>query len=137
MAKTIIKETFIIILTTVAIGLVLAVIFYQFLPTNKIVPSKVTAYSTPENVEKEIKDDYNGELESSTTTYTITDADLSLYKRTQSYNPGKSDPFAAYTEEPTGGDGNSIGNTGNNNQNINRNTTDNYYTAANIVTGTK
>ena len=53
MAKTFFKEFFIILLICVAIILIMAVIFYNYIPTNKIIPAKVTAYKTPENIQAE------------------------------------------------------------------------------------
>ena len=142
MAKKIIKEVLIILLISVLIGLVLAIIFYNYVPSNKLVPSKVTAYSTPENVQKEIEDNTTEqEITQVNKTFEITDSDLSLYKKNKSYNPGKADPFA--TAETTSGgnntnNGSSNGNSvGDGSDNVDRNTTDNYYNAANISTGTK
>ena len=139
MAKKIIKEVLIILLISVLIGLVLAIIFYNYVPSNKLVPSKVTAYSTPENVQKEIEDNTTEQVNK---TFEITDSDLSLYKKNKSYNPGKADPFA--TAETTSEANNTTNNsTSNGNSangggdNVDRNTTDNYYNAANISTGTK
>ena len=71
MAKTIFKEIFIILLITVAVGLILAIIFYKYMPTNKIIPSKVSAYSTPDEVAKEIAEDTKDELEAENKIYTI------------------------------------------------------------------
>ncbi len=138
MTKTIFKEAFIILLTCVSIGLIIAIIFYQYMPNNRVIPSKVSAYATPDNVKEEIKSaDDQYELAEQTQTYTITDADLSLYRKNQSYNPGKSDPFAAYSE-PVTPNTNNGGNSGNNqNANTNKNTTDNYYTAAGVGSSTK
>ena len=62
--KSIIKEIFIILLTCVAIVLIMAVIFYNYIPTNKVVPTKVTAYKTPENIESEITADTIGNYRS-------------------------------------------------------------------------
>lgn len=137
MAKIIFKESFIILLTCISIGLIIAIIFYQYMPNNRVIPSKVSAYATPDNVKEEIKSaDENYELTEQTQTYTITDADLSLYKRNQSYNPGKSDPFAVYSEPVTVPDNTDKGSSGQN-ANTNKNTTDNYYTAAGVGSSTK
>lgn len=143
MVKKIIKEVLIILLISVLIGLVLAIIFYNYVPSNKLVPSKVTAYSTPENVQKEIEDNTTEqEITQVNKTFEITDSDLSLYKKNKSYNPGKADPFATAetTSEAnnTTNNGTSNGNSANGGgDNVDRNTTDNYYNAANISTGTK
>lgn len=136
MIKTIFKEAFIILLTCITIGLIIAIIFYQYMPNNRVIPSKVSAYSTPDNVREEIKSaDGEQQITEQTQTYTITDADLSLYKKNQSYNPGKSDPFAAYSEPIT--DTDNTNNSNNQSQNVNKNTTDNYYTAAGVGSSTK
>lgn len=131
MVKTIMKEAFIMLLITVAVLVVLALVLYQFMPTNRVIPSKVTVYATPEEVAKEIDDEVTEqEYESTNTVYDITDSDLSKYKSEKNYNPGKVNPFAEAGNE-TLTEGN------NSNQNIDRNTTDNYYTAANVNSGTK
>ena len=44
-------------------------------------------------------------------TYEITATDLDNFERTNDYNPGKVNPFAAYSDTPDEGDGN--GSTGN------------------------
>lgn len=140
MFKTIIKEICIILLITVAVGLILALIFYQYLPSNKIIPSKVTAYATPGEVSKEIEEDSQDEFEAVNTVFTVTDADLSLYKSEKSYNPGKVDPFAEVSNE-TAGAGNTTASTPSEGQasspEVDRNTSDNYYTASGIGSGTK
>ncbi len=106
MVKSIIKEIFIMLLLCVAIVLVLGVIFYDSIPSNKAVPNKLTAYTTPENIQSKI-DEKVSELNKVEVSYEITDSDLSLYKQTHSYKPGKPDPFSASTSSnvsnPNGG----------------------------------
>ena len=140
MTKKIFKEVFIILLVCVAIILIMAVIFYNYIPTNKIIPAKVTAYKTPENIEAEITEDTIGSYTTQEQEYTIDNTDLSKYQATQSYNPGKPDPFAEYSEANV--ITNNIDDTGanssnNNNQNVDENVTDNYYTSQNVSAGTK
>ena len=138
MAKTILKEIFIIFLITLAVGLVLALIFYQYIPTNRIVPSKVTAYATPEEVAKEIEDASQEELEGENKVFTITDADLALYRSERSYNPGKVNPFAkASSATSEQGSGQTTPSEGGTSPNVDANTTDNYYTASGVGSGTK
>lgn len=139
MTKKIFKEVFIILLVCVAIILIMAVIFYNYIPTNKIIPAKVTAYKTPENIEAEITEDTIGSYTTQEQEYTIDNADLSKYQATQSYNPGKPDPFAEYSEANviTNNINNNGGSSSNNNQNVDENVTDNYYTSQNVNTGTK
>ena len=54
MLKSVFKEIFIMLLLCVAIVLILGVMFYNYIPTNKTIPNKLAEYSTPENVRTEI-----------------------------------------------------------------------------------
>lgn len=130
MIKSIFKEILIILLACVAIVLLMAVIFYNYIPTNKIIPAKVTAYQTPANVESEIVEDtiesYNT---SSQQNYTIDNSDLLMYQATSSYNPGKPDPFSEYTGEATP---NTNGVGGGSTGAVDQNVTDNYYESQNV-----
>lgn len=149
MGKEIIKQTAIVILACIAILLALALILYRYIPSNKVVPSKVQAYAMPENIKAEIDEKTEEELREQSQIYEVTDSDLDMYKRAKSYNPGKSDPFADAEPEgensttgasPTnasGGGSTSSGQNQNTNTTVDRNTTDNYYTAANISRGGK
>lgn len=106
MFKSVIKETFIMLLLCIAIILMLGILLYDYIPTNKVIPSK-EAYETPENVKIEINEQLV-EMEKTEISYEITDSDLNIYKQTSSYKPGKKDPFslAAETVENTNIDGN-------------------------------
>ena len=88
MVKSVIKEICIMLLLCVAIVLILGVIFYDYIPTNKAVPSKLEAYVTPENVQSEIEEEIT-QINKVEVTYQITGSDLNLYKS------GKRDPFSA------------------------------------------
>ena len=158
MTKQITKQILIILLACIAIVLILALVFYQYIPSNKIVPAKVQAYSTPESIKSEVEDSLNNEyLMAENELYEITDSDLEQYKSNKSYNPGKSDPFSAYSEESESSEGSTSttaqnknasssaqekdNSEGNNNKDksskVDANTTDNYYTASNVNKGTK
>ena len=52
--KSILKEIIIILLLCVVILLILGVIFYDYIPTNKVVPSTVEAYQTSNTIKDEI-----------------------------------------------------------------------------------
>lgn len=97
MVKSIIKEIFIMLLLCIAILLLLGILFYDYIPTNKFVPTR-QAYETPQNVKEEI-DEKITELEKTEISYEITDADLNIYKQSSSYKPGKSNPFSMVSEE--------------------------------------
>lgn len=146
----VIKQVITILLTIITVALVFAIIFYKYIPTNKVIPTKVPAYSTPERVEAEINEtNTETEFTSQNQVYEITDSDLSLYQSKKSYNPGKSDPFKAYSEgstetNSTGESQDSSGTTTGNSKNEgnektleNQNVTDNYYKSAGIGTGSK
>ena len=151
MQSSIFKQVVIVILACIAILLALALILYQYIPSNKVIPSKVEAYTMPENIKSEISDSTQQELNGKAEIYEITDADLDMYKSSKSYNPGKSDPFAGYSENTTNtttveGSNATSGSTvreispKNNTTEekaVNKNTTDNYYTAANVSKGSK
>lgn len=135
MAKTILKEIMIILLICIAIILIMAVIFYNYIPTNKIIPTKVTAYQTPENIQVEISENTIGSYTTQEKEYKIDNTDLSKYQVSQSYNPGKPDPFSEYSEENITGN-NTTENSGNSNY-LDQNTSDNYYESENVNKGTK
>lgn len=100
MVKTVLKEVCIMLLLCVAIVLVLGVIFYDSIPSNKVVPNKLAEYKTPENVQTEIEEKISG-INKVEVSYEITSSDLTLYKQTHSYTPGKPDPFSASTSTNT------------------------------------
>ena len=110
MVKSIIKEIIIMLLLCVAILLILGVLFYDYIPSNKVVPGK-RAYSTPENIQEEVNEEVI-EANKTKITYEVTDADLNIYKQSNSYVPGKRDPFSMESTQTTG---NSTGGTNNNN----------------------
>lgn len=137
MAKSILKEIFIILLVCIALVLVMAVIFYNYIPNNKIIPAKVTAYSTPENVEAEISSNVTNTFSMEDEDYKIENSDLTKYQQVQSYNPGKPDPFALYTESNVTNTNGVSGNADTSNNNANKNVTDNFYQSQNVHSGTK
>ncbi|MFR2533671.1 MAG: hypothetical protein ACLTEH_02835 [Clostridia bacterium] len=93
MVKSIIKEIIITILLCIAILLVLSVLFYDYNPLTKTVPSKI-AYTTPENIKEEVEEEIT-ELEKTNIVYTIDGSDLNIYKKSNKYVAGKADPFAS------------------------------------------
>lgn len=92
MIKTIFKELIITILLCIAILLVLSVLFYDYNPVNKIVPSKVGQYTTPENIKEEINVNIT-ELESTNILYKVEGSDLNMYIKANTYVQGKVNPF--------------------------------------------
>lgn len=101
--KNIIKEIIIFLLLTLAIILVLGVVLYQYVPTNKIIPETVS-YTTPEKVKAELQTDENVDTSEVVVTYQIDSTDLSNYKRINEYVSGRKNPFASTgTQSTTGG----------------------------------
>ena len=108
--KNIIKEIIIFLLLTLAIILVLGVVLYQYVPTNKIIPETVS-YTTPEKVKTELQTDENVDTSEVVVTYQIDSTDLSNYKKINEYVPGQKNPFASIKQDNTTTDGNTTSDT--------------------------
>lgn len=119
MIKSIIKEIFIIILLVLAIILVLGIIFYDYRPSNKKIPSKVAEYTLSEEMSEELNETLTAaETQNIVKTYRVDSTDLGRYEESDDYNKGKVNPFAA----PSSNGENSQNNTGNGNSTNNENT---------------
>ncbi len=92
MAKNIIKEIIIILLLIIAIILVLGVLMYEYVPTNKIIPEKVS-YTTPEEAKNELEEDVDESEDELYVDYHIDSTQLNNYKKIQEYVPGRKNPF--------------------------------------------
>ena len=122
MLKSVIKEVFIILLLSIAILLVLGILFYDYIPTNRVVPTK-KAYSTPEEVKNEIEEVVT-ETEKVEVSYEVTDADLNIYKQSGRYVEGKANPFALESTTNETNDENGNTNTNDNHKDDNNNNSD-------------
>ncbi len=119
MAKKVIKEIIIMLLLCLAIILILGVLLYEYVPSNKIIPEEVS-YTTPEEVKEELSKGENVEDEQVILTYSIDATDLNNYERINSYVPGKTNPFSSYdTSSTSGEENNSNGSTSGSNSNAN------------------
>lgn len=116
MVKTVLKEVFIELLLVIAILVVVAILFYDYNPINKVIPNKI-AYTTPENIKNELEEE-NVEIEVSieNKVYTIEGSDLNIYKKSKTYNPSKENPFASTVEDENTTSGSNIVNTNTNGQ---------------------
>lgn len=92
MLKSVLKELFIILLLSIAILLILGILFYEYIPMNRVIPEK-EAYSTPNEIKDEINETIT-EAEKVEVTYEVTDSDLNIYKQSGRYVEGKANPFA-------------------------------------------
>ena len=88
MAKNIIKEIIIMLLLCLAIILILGVILYEYVPSNKILPEEVS-YVTPQNIKEELNSSNSVEEDKVILTYEIDESDLANYQRIKDYKPGK------------------------------------------------
>lgn len=103
MAKTIIKESLIVLLMIVAIALLLVFAFYDYIPLNKPIPVQVKSYEMSNEIKEEIgKNAITGE-QTIVKTYTIESTELSVYEKNKDYNAGKYNPFALDDEDSSGG----------------------------------
>ena len=95
----VVKEIFIMCLLCLAIVITLGILFYEYIPTSQNLPKPVK-YEKDENITEILQ-----ETENSTNTqvvlrsYNINQEDLDLYKRQDDYDPGKTNPFAAYSAQ--------------------------------------
>lgn len=123
MAKNIIKEIIIILLLILAIILILGVLLYEYVPVNKVIPEKIS-YTTPEKIQDELNTDSNVDDTQIIITYQIDSTDLSNYKTTQDYVPGKKNPFSSLVTQETNNDAEEENNTQgtSNNQSTSSNT---------------
>lgn len=116
MVKTVLKEVFIELLLVIAILVVVAILFYDYNPINKVIPNKI-AYTTPENIKNELKEEnIETEVSIENKVYTIEGSDLNIYKKSKTYNPSKENPFASTVEDENTVSGSNIVKTNTNGQ---------------------
>ena len=98
MAKSIIKEIIIMLLLCLAIIIVLGLLLYDYVPMSKVVPEPVS-YTTPEEVQQELKEAGSVDESQVIMTYEVDSTDLNNYKNIKNYKPGKANPFSSYEKE--------------------------------------
>lgn len=124
--KSILKETFIILLLCIAICLIFGVIFYDYIPTNKVIPSTVEAYKTSNTVKDEISQEIV-DYPKQNITLEITDSDLTIKKQDKSYDSGKANPFAAASTSASDNTTNTSGGNTNTGTSTNPDSTDHFF----------
>lgn len=101
--------------------------FYDYIPTNKVVPSTVEAYKTSNTIKDEISQEIV-DYPKQNITREITDSDLTIKKQDKSYESGKANPFSNTTSSASGSTTeNTTTPSGNNNTNKNPDSTDHYF----------
>lgn len=123
MAK-VIKEIIIMLVICLLTMLVLAIALYRYIPNRKAVPEVVT-YTASEDVQDLLEDniDTKSDQDNVILTYEVTASDLSGYQSTNTYIPGKSNPFAPASSSVSTDGGSDSNNSGDNNGNIENNGT--------------
>lgn len=112
MAKVIIRETIIALLVCLVVLLIISIVLYDYIPTNKAVP-QVEVYSPTEEIKAELNSQVEDNSNQILMTYEVTAKDLENYERTNEYNPGKVNPFAPVSEDSlNNGNGNEQGGNG-------------------------
>lgn len=114
--KSVLKEIIIILLLCCAICLILGVVFYDYIPTNKVIPSTVEPYTTSNTIKEEINQEIT-EFQKQTIVMEITDSDLKIHKQERSYDSGKINPFAKSSSGTTNTENGGGNTTENTNQN--------------------
>lgn len=112
MVKSVLKEVVIILLLSIAILLILMVLFYDYIPMSKVIPERAE-YVTPNEVQEELAEEVT-ENNTVPITYSITDADLNIYKQSGTTVEGKSNPFALEETTTTTENNQNTGTTNNN-----------------------
>ena len=112
MVKSVLKEVVIILLLSIAILLILMVLFYDYIPMSKVIPERAE-YVTPNEVQEELAEEVT-ENNTVPITYSITDADLNIYKQSGTTVEGKSNPFVLEETTTTTENNQNTGTTNNN-----------------------
>lgn len=102
MGKVIFRETIIALLVSIAVLLILSVALYNYMPSNKVIPETVE-YTPTKEIQEQLSSAVEDNSKEVIVTYEVTANDLDNYEKTNEYNPGKANPFAASSEPSTGG----------------------------------
>ena len=90
--KTVIKEIIIMLLLLLAIILALGVLFYDYIPVSKVVPT-IEEYKTSKTVTESMENDILADTTKVIVTREIDGTDLSVYEQAKDYKKGKANPF--------------------------------------------
>ena len=96
--------------------MIIGVVFYDYIPTNKVIPSTVEPYTTSNTIKEEINQEIT-EFQKQTIVMEITDSDLKIHKQERSYDSGKINPLAKSSSATTNTENGGGNTTGNTNQN--------------------
>lgn len=100
MKKTIMKELFETIFVTIAVLLILSILFYIFMPSTKRISKIAEKYSLP--VEMQVELEHINETSTDIVkTYKVDSNDLVEYEESNDYKKGRINPFATSTTNET------------------------------------
>lgn len=100
MVKSVIREIVIIILLIIAILLVLGILFYDYNPSTKEIPTAVAEYTLPKELEEELSETFKAtETQNIVQTYRVDASDLKIYEKSEDYVKGKQNPFSKATTQ--------------------------------------
>ena len=103
MTKSIFKEIIIVLLLIIILVLLLGILFYDYMPNSKTIPTKVQEYVLEETVKQELDKELNNiNSEEIIKTYKIDSIDIAGYEKTNQYDKGKINPFAQYSKDAEG-----------------------------------
>ena len=113
MGKIVFRETIIALLVSIAVLLILSVVLYNYMPSNKVIPETVE-YTPTKEIQEQLSSAVEDTSKEVIVTYEVTANDLNNFEKTNEYNPGKANPFASASESSTEDTtGNSTGETTN------------------------
>ncbi len=102
MVKSIIKEIFIILLLVVTILLVLGILFYEYRPATKKIPTQVAEYTLPQDMQEELEETIQAaESQNIVKVYKVTSDDLKVHEKNNDYVKGRPNPFDKIDETST------------------------------------
>jgi len=101
MKKSIMKELFEPILVTIAVLLILSILFYIFMPSTKRISKIEEKYSLPLKMQAELEQ-INETSADIVKTYKVDSNDLVEYEESNDYKKGRINPFATSTTNETG-----------------------------------
>lgn len=103
MVKSIIKEIIIILLLVITILLILGILFYDYRPSTKKIPSQVAEYTLPQDMQKELEETLqSSEGQNIIKVYRVTSDDLKIHERNNDYIKGRTNPFDKIDATSTG-----------------------------------
>ena len=94
LSKELLKDIGISVLIVIAIILIIMIIFYNKISIGKVIP-KAEEYTLSEELENELEQESTDENSEIIKTYELEASDLKKYEKSNEYNKGKQNPFAA------------------------------------------